>query len=59
MYGGGEVNDDVSSDDTEDEVFNCDSALEITFDDEFDEYCDDQDGNTKREIKVGRKQGRV
>lgn len=32
------MHDDVSSDDSEDENFNYDSAMEVTFDDEFDEY---------------------
>ncbi|XP_050908777.1 uncharacterized protein LOC127122497 [Lathyrus oleraceus] len=41
VHGGGEVHDDVSSNDTKDENYNYDSALEITFNDEFYEYDDE------------------
>lgn len=60
-------NDDVSSDDSEDEIFNYDSALEVAFDDDSDEnddfmeegvenlidYDHDQNGTSKKK-KMGR-----
>ena len=44
MHEGGEVYANVSFDDTKDVSFNYDSALEITFDDESDEYDDFEEG---------------
>ncbi|CAL5208543.1 unnamed protein product [Lathyrus oleraceus] len=63
VHGGGQVNDDVSSDDIKDEIFNYYSALEVAFDDEYDDelvqkdemanitdyiHKDDQERNNKK-----------